>query len=93
MQEQQIELKIYEIRGRKVMLDVDLTKIYGIDTKRLKEQVKRNIKCFMGDDFMLELTKDEAFNCSRSQNATLNKGRGNNIKYLPFAFTELGIAM
>ncbi len=93
MQGQQIELKIYEIRGRKVMLDFDLAAIYGIDTKRLKEQVRRNLKRFMGDDFMFELTKEEVFYFSRSHFATLNSGRGSNIKYRPFAFTELGIAM
>ncbi len=88
----QIESRIYEIRGQKVMLDFDLAEIYGIETKRLKEQVKRNIKRFIGDDFMFELTKEEAL-CSRSHFATLNKGRGSNIKYLPLAFTELGVAM
>ena len=61
-----------------------------IETRRLKESVRRNMKRFEGEDFMFILTKDEV---SRSQIATLNKGRGGNIKYLPFAFTELGIAM
>ena len=85
-----IQSKIYEIRGRKVMLDFDLAGIYGIETAQLKRSVKRNIERFEGEDFMFELTRDEL---SRCQIGTLNKGRGSNIKYLPFAFTELGIAM
>ena len=72
------------------MLDFDLAEMYGMETKRLKEAVRRNIKRFEGDDFMIELTRDEV---SRSQIASLNKGRGGNIKYPPFAFTDLGIAM
>ena len=88
-----IQSKIYEIRNVKVMLDFDLAEIYGVETKRLKEQVRRNINRFSGDDFMFQLTKTELFECSRSQFATLNSGRGSNIKYLPFAFTELGVAM
>ena len=87
---QLIQNKIYEIRGLKVMLDFDLAKIYGIETKVLKQAVKRNIKRFEGEDFMFEITKEEL---SRSQIVTLNKGRGYNFKYLPYAFTELGVAM
>ncbi|MCL2651052.1 MAG: ORF6N domain-containing protein [Candidatus Azobacteroides sp.] len=90
MELQLIQNRIYEIRGYKVMLDFDLAEIYGIETKVLKQSVKRNLKRFEGDDFMFELTKDEL---SRSQFVTLNKGRGSNIKYLPFAFTELGVSM
>ncbi len=93
MELQLIQNKIYEIRGCKVMLDFDLAQLYGIETKRLKEQVRRNIKRFSGDDFMFVLTKDEALELSRSQFATLNKGRGSNIKYFPFTFTELGVSM
>ena len=85
--------KIYEIRGQKVMLDFDLAEMYCVETKRLKEAVRRNIDRFEGDDFMFELTKKEITELSRTQFATLNKGRGSNIKYLPFAFTELGVAM
>ena len=88
-----IQSKIYELRGYKVMLDFDLAEMYGTETKRLKEQVRRNIERFAGDDFMFELTKNEVSELSRSQIATLNNGRGSNIKYLPFAFTELGVAM
>ena len=87
---QPIQNKIYEIRGFRVMLDFDLAERYGIEAKRLKEAVRRNIERFEGDDFMFEVTKDEL---SRTQIATLNKGRGSNIKYLPFAFTELGVSM
>ena len=90
---QLIQSKIYEIRGQKVMLDFDLAEMYCVVTKRLKEAVRRNIDRFEGDDFMFELTKKEITELSRTQFATLNKGRGSNIKYLPFAFTELGVAM
>ncbi len=76
--------KIYNIRGQKVMLDKDLGDLYDIETKRLKEAVRRNIERFP-DDFMFELTIEEA-NASRSQIASLK--RGGNIKYKPFAFTE-----
>lgn len=85
-----IQNKIYEIRGQRVMLDFDLAEIYRVETRVLKQAVRRNLKRFEGDDFMFELTRDEL---SRSQIVTLNKGRGSNIKYLPFAFTELGVAM
>ena len=90
---QAIQSKIYEIRGQRVMLDRDLAAIYGVETKVLNQSVKRNLKRFEGDDFMFRLTKDEAQSArSRSQLVTLNK-RGSNIKYLPYAFTELGVAM
>ena len=75
------------------MLDRDLAAIYGVETKVLNQSVKRNLKRFEGDDFMFRLTKDEAQSArSRSQIVTLNK-RGSNIKYLPYAFTELGVVM
>ena len=86
-----IENKIDEIRGQKVMLDFDLAEMYGVETKRLKEQVRRNIERFPAE-FMFELTKEEVA-ISRSQIATLKTGQGYNIKYLPFAFTEYGIVM
>ena len=85
-----IHNKIYEIRGYKVMLDFDLAVIYGTETSHLKRQVRRNIERFEGEDFMFETTKEEL---SRCQIGILNKGRGSNIKYLPFAFTELGVSM
>ena len=87
---QLIQSKIYEIRGQRVMLDFDLAQMYGTETAQLKRAVRRNKKRFDGEDFMFEVTRDEL---SRCQIGTLNKGRGSNIKYLPFAFTELGIAM
>ena len=85
-----IQSKIYEIRGQKVMLDFDLAELYSIETRVLKQAVRRNSARFEGEDFMFELTKEEI---SRSQFVILNKGRGANIKYAPFAFTELGVAM
>ena len=99
-----IENLIHVIRGKQVMLDVDLARLYGVETKRLNEQVKRNIERFP-EDFMFQLSKEEA-ESSRSQFATLNEdgelsrsqfatlnGRGHNIKHLPYAFTENGVAM
>ena len=87
---QLIQSKIYEIREQRVMLDFDLAQMYGTETAQLKRTVRRNKKRFDGEDFMFEVTRDKL---SRCQIGTLNKGRGSNIKYLPFAFTELGIAM
>ena len=79
-----IESLIKVIRGQQVMLDRDLATLYGVETKRLNEQVKRNIKRFP-EDFMFQLTKEE---CLRSQIATLNEGRGQHLKYMPYVFTE-----
>ena len=84
-----IESLIRFIREKQVILDTDLAMLYGVETKRLKEQVKRNIDRFP-DDFMFELTREE-LNGLRSQFATSN-GRGG-TRYLPYAFTEGGIAM
>lgn len=125
---EQIENLIHVIRGKQVMLDRDLARLYGVETFRLNEQVKRNIERFP-EDFMFKLTREEA-ESSRSQFAMLNddsissqnarassteeilksqivtssdnsstsqiailKGRGHNIKHLPYAFTENGVAM
>ncbi len=87
---QLIQSKIYEIRGQKVMLDFDLAEMYGTETKYLKRSVKSNIRRFP-DDFMFELTKEEwdSLRCSFS---TLNGGRGQHPKYMPYAFTEHGVA-
>lgn len=90
MQLTTIQAKIHEIRGQKVMLDFDLAEMYGTETAQLKRAVRRNIERFDGEDFMFELTSEEL---SRCQFGILNKGRGGNIKYLPFAFTELGVSM
>jgi aromatic ring-opening dioxygenase LigB subunit len=89
--EETISDKIYFIRNQKVMLDRDLALLYGIETKRLKEQVKRNISRFP-EDFMFELTEIE-YNSLRSQIASLKKGRGQHQKYLPSVFTEHGVLM
>ncbi len=86
-----IEKKIYLIRGHKVLLDRDLAELYVVETKRLNEQVRRNLKRFP-DDFMFQLTEEEAESL-RSHFATLKSGRGKHRKYLPYAFTEQGVAM
>ena len=83
-----ISEKIYIIRDLKVMIDVDLANLYDVETKRLNEQVKRNISRFP-DDFMFKLTKKE-FEDLRSQNATFKLKARN---YLPYVFTEQGVAM
>jgi phage regulator Rha-like protein len=82
--------KIYLIRGSKVMLDRDLALLYGVDTKRLKEAVKRNISRFP-DDFMFELSKEELANW-RSQFGT-SKSEKMGLRIAPFAFTEYGLLM
>lgn len=83
-----IESLIYFIREEQVMLDSDLAKLYGVETKVLNQAVKRNIQRFPSD-FMFQLTKDE---CLRSQIVTSNGGRGG-LRYMPYAFTENGVAM
>jgi hypothetical protein len=87
-----VEQRILLIRGQKVILDSDLAELYGVTTKRLNEQVKRNLRRFP-EDFMFRLTIAEARELllSRSQIATLK--RGQNIKYAPYAFTEHGAVM
>ena len=90
-----IESKILVIRGQQVMLDRDLAGLYGVETKVLNQAVKRNIERFPGQ-FCFQLNKDEAEACSKSQFVTLNSMgnlRGLNIKKLPYAFTEQGVAM
>ena len=86
-----IQQKIYIIRGEQVMLDYDLAEMYGMETRTLKQAVRRNMNRFPSD-FMLELTKEE-YASLRSQSVTLKKGRGQHSKYLPYAFTEQGVAM
>ena len=88
---QVIQNKIYEIRGRRVMLDSDLADLYMVETKNLKRAVRSNIERFP-DDFMFELTREE-YDSLRCKNFTLKNGRGQHSKYLPFAFTREGIAM
>ncbi len=97
MKLQIIHNKIYEIRGHKVMLDFDLAQLYEIETKHLKQAVRRNINRFPAD-FMFELTEQEWNSVLRSQIVTLEQERtdskkGKHTKYLPFAFSEQGVAM
>ena len=90
-----IENKILVIRGQQVMLDRDLAELYGVETKRINEQVRRNIERFP-EQFCFQLTKQESVICSKSQIATLNERgnlRGTNIKKYPYVFTEQGVAM
>jgi hypothetical protein len=89
--EERIERTNLLIRGCKVMLDRDLAALYWVPTKRLNEQVRRNLRRFP-DDFMFQLTADEAV-ALRSQFATLKLGRGQHRKFVPYAFTEQGVAM
>lgn len=91
--EEYMKDRLYEFRGKKVMLDSDLAGIYGYETKNFKRQVKNNIAKFEGDDFMFELNDEEVENLSRCKNFTLNMGRGLNIKYKPYVFTEQGVYM
>ena len=84
-----IQSKIYEIRGQRVMLDFDLAEMYGIETKYLKRAVRNNMKRFPAD-FMFELSKEE-LDALRCKNCTSNKRGG--TRYMPFAFTEQGVAM
>ena len=87
----QVQQLIHIIRGERVILDSDLAMLYGVETKNLKRQVKRNISRFPSD-FMVELTREE-YNSLRCQNGTIERGRGEHSKYLPYAFTENGVAM
>lgn len=107
--EEKIKNKIYIVRGQKVMLDADLAQIYGYTTKAFNQQVKNNIEKFDSDfmfkltsDEAKEILRSKKFTLkvdgdfyesSRSKILTLNEGRGHNIKYLPYAFTEQGVYM
>ena len=97
MELQVIQNKIYEIRGQRVMLDFDLAEIYQVETRVLKQAVRRNAQRFEGNDFMFELSDLEYSNLKehlRSQVVMLDvDGRGRFPKYPPFAFTEIGVAM
>jgi len=84
-----IERKIYLIRGHKILLDSDLAELYGVEVKQLKRQVRRNLSRFP-EDFMFQLQKEE-YESLRSHFGTLK--RGEHAKYLPYAFTEQGVAM
>ena len=84
-----IEPLIKVIRGQQVMLDKDLAILYGVEAKVLNQAVKRNVERFP-NDFRFQLTKEE---CLRSQIVTLNEKQGQHLKYMPYAFTEQGVAM
>ena len=88
MKLQVIQNKIFEIRGQKVMLDFDLAEMYEVETKVLKQAVKRNLERFPSD-FMFELTKEE-WNYLKPQIVTSNRG---GTRYMPYAFTEPGVVM
>ena len=88
---ERVERNILLIRGHRVMLDTDLAILYGVPTKRLNEQVRRNKKRFPSD-FMFQLMPEKVERL-RSQIATLKPGRGQHRKYSPYAFTEQGVAM
>lgn len=88
MEIQQIQHKIYEIRGQRVMIDRDLAEMYGVTTKSLNQAVKRNITRFPAD-FLFQLTNEETQHL-RSQFVTSSWGGS---RYLPYAFTENGVAM
>ena len=84
-----VESRIMSIRGKQIMIDRDLAELYGVETRVLNQAVKRNIERFP-ERFRFQLTKEE---CLRSQIATLNEGRGQHLKYMPYVFTENGVAM
>ena len=85
-----IEKMIYLIKGQKVMLDADLAELYEVKTKRLNEQVKRNLERFP-EDFMFQLTEEEHISFMNSVDPDSEKWGGR--RHLPFAFTECGVAM
>ena len=87
-----VEPSIREIRGERVILDSDLARLYGVTTKALNQAVKRNADRFP-PDFLFHLTKSEARGTPRSRSQCVTLKRGQNIKYLPFAFTEHGAIM
>lgn len=89
--DEEIVSRIYLVRGQKVMLDKDLAEMYDVQTFRLNEAVKRNVSRFP-DDFMFQLNRAE-YDSLRSQFAMLKTGRGQHSKFLPYAFTEQGVAM
>jgi len=84
-----VQSRMLTIRNQQVLLDRDVAALYGVETKALNQAVKRNAEKFP-DGYILKMTEEE---CSRSQIVTLNGGRGSNLKYLPYAFTEKGLYM
>jgi phage regulator Rha-like protein len=89
---ERIERAILLIRGEKVMLDTDLAELYGVETRVLNQAVKRNVARFPVD-FMFQLTAEEAEAIRRSRSQSVILKRGENIKFLPYAFTEHGALM
>lgn len=89
MKLQTIQNRIYELRGENVIFDFDLAEIYGVETRVLKQAVRRNMERFP-DDFMIEISKDE-LDYLRSQSVISSQHGG--TRYMPFAFTEQGVAM
>lgn len=83
---------IYFVRGEKVLLSEQLAELYGVTVRALNQAVKRNIERFP-DDFMFRLTREESNAILASRSQTVIMKRGQNIKYLPYAFTEQGVAM
>ena len=82
-----VQSRMLTIRNQQVLLDRDVAALYGVETKALNQAVKRNAEKFP-EGYILKMTDGE---CSRSQIVTLNGGRGSNLKYLPYAFTERGV--
>ena len=88
-----IQNKIYEIRGQRVMLDFDLAALYRVETKRLKEAIRRNAERFEGEEFMFELTEQEYDRLKTDLRTQIASSSWGGRRYLPFALTELGVAM
>ena len=84
-----VQSRMLTIRNQQVLLDRDVAALYGVETKALNQAVKRNAEKFP-EGYILKMTDEE---CSRSRLVTLNGGRGSNLKYLPYAFTERGLYM
>ena len=84
-----VQSRMLTIRNQQVLLDRDVAALYGVETKALNQAVKRNAEKFP-EGYILKMTDEE---CSRSQIVALNRGRGSNLKYLPYAFTERGLYM
>ena len=90
--ETNIATEIITIRGQKVILDADLARVYGVETRVLKQAVRRNTEKFP-TDFMFQLTREEARDIALLRSQTVTLKRGQHIKYLPYAFTEHGAFM
>jgi len=87
-----VDTVILTVRGQKVILDADLARLYGVETRVLRQAVRRNLKKFP-DDFMIQLNREESDALARSRSQTVILKRGQNPKYPPYAFTEHGVVM